>query len=180
MSSPVPGLFTRIVVSASAGDLDLVLARADRFDDHVVEAKGVHHRDDVVDRGREAAERAAPGHAAHVDARVQREFLHADAVAEDGAVGERARWVDGDDARRSCRAAVLCRQRPGQGALARARAAGDADGVRLARVRKERAQVFAAFGALVLHTADDSGERPPVAGEESLDEVVHGYFFTCS
>jgi len=42
---------------SGVGDVDLVLARTDCFDEHDVLAGGVHDGDDVVRGGRETAER---------------------------------------------------------------------------------------------------------------------------
>ena len=71
-------------------------------------------------------------------------------------------------------------ERARERALAGASAAGDADDVRLARVREQRAQVFAALRRLVFDAADDAGERAAVARKETFDEVVHRYFVTFS
>ena len=73
---------------------------------HDVVAGRVHHGDDVVRGGGQPAERAARRHAADEDAGVGGQVLHADAVAEDGAVRERAGRVDGDDAERLAALAV--------------------------------------------------------------------------
>jgi hypothetical protein len=47
-------------------------------------------------------------------------------------------------------------------------------------MRKELAQVLAAFGRLRLHARDDPGQGAPLAVEKPLDEFVHDYLFTCS
>jgi hypothetical protein len=116
--------------------------------------------------------RARRGHRGR-NAGVEGEVLHADAVAEDRAVRERARGVDGDDADGVAAAAVLGGEGAGERAFAGAGAAGNADGVGLAGVRKEGAQVFAPLGGLVFNAADDARERAALTVEEALDEVVH-------
>jgi hypothetical protein len=87
--------------------------------------------DRVQGGARHAAHGAARRHGADVDAGVEAEVRHADAVAEDGAAGERARRVDGDDA--DFRAAVA--DQPGEVGderrLAAAGHAGDADHMRV-------------------------------------------------
>ena len=52
-------------------------------------------------RGRESAERAARGHRADEHAGIERDGLHANAIAEQRAAGERRRRIDGDDADRA-------------------------------------------------------------------------------
>ena len=135
-------------------DLDLVLAGADGLDDHDVDARGVHHGDDVAGRRREAAERAARRHAADEDAGIRGQVLHADAVAEDRAVRERAD-VGSTATMPTVLAAlaVLAGERAGQRALAGAGRPGDADDVRVPAVRVERRERVAAFGVAVLDAA---------------------------
>ncbi|WBL36171.1 hypothetical protein O0235_00690 [Tepidiforma flava] len=156
-----------------AGDFDFVLAGADGLDDDVVEAEGVDDGDDVGDGRCEAAERAAAGHGAHVDAGIHGDVLHADAVAEEGAVGEGAGGIDGDDGDGLAAAAKFGCERAGESALSGAGAAGDADDVGAAGVREEGADVIAAFEGAVFDAGDDAGERAAVAREEALDELVH-------
>jgi len=80
-----------------ARDVDLVLADADRLDDHDVVARGVENVDRFQRAAREAPHRAACGHAAHIDARIACEVAHADPVAEYRSARERARRVDRHD-----------------------------------------------------------------------------------
>ena len=68
MSSPRPGADDDDGRVRGARDVDLVLADADRLDDHDVVARGVEHVDRVERAAREPAERAARGHAADEDA----------------------------------------------------------------------------------------------------------------
>ena len=83
-----------------ADDVDLVLADADGLDDDDVLAGGVEHERGVAGRARQSAEMPARRHAADEHAGVARVRLHADAVAEHRAAGERAGGIDGDDADR--------------------------------------------------------------------------------
>ena len=59
MSSPIPGTSTTVHDVGGARDLDLVLADADRLDDHRVVAGGIHEIDRVRRRPREPAQVAA-------------------------------------------------------------------------------------------------------------------------
>jgi hypothetical protein len=81
-----------------ACNFDFILADADGFDEDHVFAAGFEDEGDVGGREGEAAEGAAGGHAAGVEAGVGDSLLKTDAVAEDGAAGEGAGGVDGDDA----------------------------------------------------------------------------------
>ena len=118
-------------------DVDLVLPDADGLDDDDVEAHGVEHGDHVAGRARQAAEVAARGERADEDAVVGGVALHADAIAEDGAAGERRRRIDGDDADALASFAVVVDERVDDGRLARAGVAGDAEDVGAPGVRIE-------------------------------------------
>src|SRR5204863_10137253 len=75
----------------------------------------------------QAAERAAVGHRADEDAGVEEVLDEADAVAEQGAVGERRRGVDRQDGDGPLGGAAVLDERADERRLARARGAGDAD-----------------------------------------------------
>ena len=95
-----------------ADDVDFVLADADGLDEDDVLAGGVEDQRDFAGGARQAAEVAARRHAADEDAGVGGVRLHAHAIAEDGAAGERAGRIDGDDAdrlRRRCAARAISR-----------------------------------------------------------------------
>ena len=97
-SSPVPGTSVDDRDVGGADDVHFVLADADGLDEDDVLAGGVEHERGVGGRAREAAEVAARRHAADEDAGVGDVRLHADAIAEDRAAGERAGRIDRDDA----------------------------------------------------------------------------------
>ena len=113
------------------------LPDADGLDDHSVEAERVEHVGDLARRRGESAERAARRHRADEDAGVERHALHADAIAEQRAAGERRRRIDGDDADRQPRVAEFAREHRGERALARARRSGDADAPRAPELRMQ-------------------------------------------
>src|SRR5262249_61758654 len=75
----------------------LRLAAANGSDDDTATPRGIEQQRGVGRRPRQAAEMAARRHAADEDSGVARVGLHADAIAEDGAAGERAGGIDGDD-----------------------------------------------------------------------------------
>ena len=75
-------------------DVDLGLADADRLEEDLLLAGGVHQQRGLKRRLRQAAERAAARHRADVDALVEEVVGEPDAVAEQRALRERARGVD--------------------------------------------------------------------------------------
>ena len=80
------------------GHVDVGLAGADRLEQDDVLAGGIE-RVDHAHRGRaQAAQMSAAGERAHEHAVVVERRRHADAVAQDGAAGDRAGRIDGDDA----------------------------------------------------------------------------------
>ena len=90
-----------MVVSASVRDLHLALARADRLDEHQPEAAGVEHGRGVHGRHRQPTRVAAGGHRPDEHAVVRGVLLHPHPVAQDGAAGDGAGRVDGQDRDRS-------------------------------------------------------------------------------
>ena len=97
MPSPDSGTSTSTVAVGHPGDVELRLADAHRLDEDAVEPGGIEQIADFAGGGGEPAERAAAGHGADVDALVQGDGFHADAVAEQGAAGEGAGRVHRDD-----------------------------------------------------------------------------------
>ena len=95
---------------------------------------------DLQRRLGEAAERAAAGHRADEDARVEEVVGEADPVAEQGAAGEGARGVDREHRDLALGLAQLRGQRADQGALADPGRAGEADDPRLAGARVDLAR----------------------------------------
>ena len=107
-SSPRPGHQHHQAHVGGADDLDLVLADADRLDQDHVLARGGEHVSTCPVGGREAAQVAARRHRADEHAGIGRVRLHADAVAEDRAAGERRASGRPPRCRRSCPRARRC------------------------------------------------------------------------
>ena len=159
-----------------AGDVELRLADADRLDQDAVEAGGVEQVGHLARAGGEAAERAAAGHRADVDALVQRDGFHADAVAEQGAAGERAGRVHRDDADAKTGGAVGEDEALDQGGLAGARRAGDPDAAGAAeRAVDPREQPLESRPAVLDHR-DRPRQRGRLAGREVREQKIriHG------
>ena len=116
---------------------------------------GVEHAQRLRRGRRQPAEMAAGGHRADEDALVGGVLLHADAVAEQRAAGERRRRVDGEHARPAAPApAWRDDERGGRRRLADARRAGDADDAAPARRRGELAPSAPDLGRAVLDERD--------------------------
>ena len=80
-------------------DVELGLPDADRLDEDVVHAEGVEQAHDVARRARQAAVRCRASTRLRMKTPgIEEVRLHADAIAEHGAAGERARRIDRDDA----------------------------------------------------------------------------------
>ena len=109
--SPEPGMSTSTTVSAIADHLDLALTRADGLEKDEVLARGVEDEQRLQRRLRETAEMAARAHRADEDAWIEEVVGEADAIAEQRALGERARGIDGDHADRALLSADVADQR---------------------------------------------------------------------
>ena len=157
-----------------AGDLDFILADADGFDEEHVFAAGFEDESDVRGGKGESAERAAGGHGAGVEAGVAGMLAQADAVAEKGAAGEGARWVDGDKANGLVGMAEVLSEAVDEGALAGAGRAGDADAEGVAGMRETGGKQGGGFGRVIFDEGDGAGEGAGVALAEAGDEL--GYF----
>ena len=155
---------------SEAGDFDFVLTDADGFDEDVVAAGGIEQERQFESAAREAAEFAAARHGADEDAGVGVMLLHADAVAEDGAVGERAGGIDGDDADGAGLAAEVGGDLIDKGAFAGAGRAGDAENEGAASVGEQGGDELAGGWCLVFDGGGGAGEGTGVAGEDAVEE----------
>ena len=121
--SPEPGISASTIVSAwsmmsiSACPTPTVSTK------HVLLAGRVHQQHRLERRLRQPAERAAARHRADVDALVEEVLGEPDPVAEQRALGERARGVDRQHADLALARAGVLDERTDQRALADARAA---------------------------------------------------------
>ena len=103
---------------------------------------------------RKPAKAAARSHTADKYALVERQVVHTDAVAQDGAAGKGACGVDGDDADSFPAFAVFLGNLIRHGAFARTRGAGNAKYVGISRMRIERFHDVDSILALVLNRRD--------------------------
>ena len=156
------------------GDLDLDLPDADGLDDHPRLAGGVEHTHGLRRREREAAEMPAGRHRADEHARVGRVVLHAHAVAEDRAAGERARRVDREHADLVAVGADARDEPVGSVDLPAPGRAGDADGVGAARCAGRAAPTAAVAAARRRSRRARSGgrSRPGRRAQRAVDQRV--------
>ena len=98
MPSPMPGASRTTRGVGLGGDLHLRLPDADRLHQDHVAARRVQHPDRLRGGPGQAAQVAAGGHGADVDARVGGVLRHPHPVAEQRAAGERRGRVDGQHA----------------------------------------------------------------------------------
>ena len=87
-SSPMPGTSTTTITCATGRNLHFVLTHADRLDDHVIAARGVHQVRQVRRSAGQPAHGAPRGHRTDENAGVGVVLLHADPVAQDRAAGK--------------------------------------------------------------------------------------------
>ena len=156
----------------AAGDVELRLPHADRFDEDAIETERLEDVGHLFRRRGEAAEGAAGRHRADEHAGIEAHRLHADAVAEQRATGERARRVHRNHRDAEILPAVALHEALGEGALPRSRRSREADATRAtaadAGVRVGE-HVFTA-GAAVLHEADGPGQGGGVAAIERVHQ----------
>ena len=100
--------------------------------------------------------------------------LHADAIAQDRAAGERAGGVDGDDADRFLLGAIVGRQAVHQRALAGARRAGDADAIGASGVGKKLLQELFGLGRTIFDRGHGPRKGPNVAGANLRGPLFDG------
>ena len=153
-----------------ADDVHFVLTDADGLDDDDVFAGRVEHERNVAGRARQAAEMPTGGHAADIHAGVGGVSRHPHAIAKDGATRERAGRIDSNDANSQTSPPDFRRQRIDQRTLARARRTGYADQIRAASTRINLPDQRGGCWCLVLDHRDGACDRPPVAGQNRVDE----------
>ena len=170
--SPEPGIRTSRTVSAiPITSTSLCPAPTVSSSDELL-AGGVEQERSLQRRLGEAAEMAARPHRADEDARVEEVVGEPDPVAQERALGERARRIDRDDADGLLRLAHVPDDRADQRRLADPGRAGDADDVGGARLRVELADELVRERVAVLDEADRTRERPPVAAPDPAGELL--------
>ena len=159
------------------GNIHLRLASADRLDDDQVIARRIQHLDRIGGGPGQATQIAPAGHAADENAPIASQVPHADAVAQDGAAGEGAGRVDGDDAYRhggGLGRALAEMQGEGvdQRALAAAWRPGDADDVGPSGMGVKGGQGGLGFWAIALDEADGPRYRATPARPEPVRQAA--------
>ena len=135
IESPEPGISTSTTRVRVVDHVDLRLADADRLQEHVVAARGVHQQRGLQRRLGEPAERAARRHRADEHAGVQEVLGEPDPVAQQRAAAERRARVDREHRDLAVGLAPVRDERADQRRLAGAGRAGEPDHLRVAGVR---------------------------------------------
>ena len=146
-------------------NIHLGLPDTDSLDKDDVLAECIHDLHCVSRFMREAAKAAARSHAADKNALVERQVVHADAVAQNGAAGKGACGVDGDDADGFPALAVFLGNLVRHGAFARTRRAGNAQYIGMSRMGIERLHNVRRRRAFILDRRDGTREREAVSIE---------------
>src|SRR5919108_1129384 len=154
-------------------DFHFVLPDADGLHDDDVLAHRIENADAVAGRAGQSAELPARRQRADEDAGIERMVLHADAIAEDRAAGERARRIDGDDADGLSGAADVRDEAIDQRALPRAGIAGDADELRAPGLGEDRAQLRFGGGLRVVDEPHETRGGPDVTLQDAVGESTH-------
>src|SRR3954464_11977034 len=157
-----------------AHHVHLVLPHAHRLDEDPVEAGRVEQIDGVAGGAGQPAHGAAGGHRADEDAGIGVEGRHADTVAQQGAAGERAGGIDGQDAHRLPALADAAGETVHERALAGAGGTGDADHPRFSRLAVDPPDQLPLPRPAVLQDRDRPSESARVALEQARNEVVEG------
>ncbi len=155
-----------------ARHFEFVLADADRLNEDHVAAVRVEHANDIACGTRQAAEVTARCQRTDEHVRIKEVTLHANAVTEDGAAAEWARWVDGDDSDLPMLGAERFDDAIDKRAFARAGVAGDSENVRLARRAIERREELDVAVATVVDDAHRASSRSDLPGNHPLAKLV--------
>src|SRR4051812_42109750 len=94
--------------------------------------------------------------------------LHADAVAEDSAACVGACWIDGDNAHRLLRLAILPRKLVNQSALACSGGAGQSYHMRFSAQREQSLQQLNRLCCRIFDRRDGTRDRADVASADAV------------
>lgn len=155
-----------------ADDVHLLLTHANGLDQHDVRPEGVEHVHDPRGRARETAGVPATSHRPDEDALIEETLPHSDAVAEDGAAAERARWIDRDDRDPGRSLAVQTGESIHERRLAATRRARDPDRLRVTGLRVELAHRLGGAGLVVLHDRNETRDRSLVARSRTSEQIA--------
>ena len=150
--------------------LDLALAGADGLDENELLPRGVEHEQRLQRRLREAAEMAASAHRPDEHLGIGEVVGEPDAIAEQGAVRERRRRIDGDDSDGSLLAAHVAHEPGDQRRLSDSRWPRDPDCIRVSRLRIEVTHDVVGEGVTVLDERDRTRQRAFVARAHTFRE----------
>ena len=154
------------------GDLDLALPHADGLvEDHIVPA-GLHRDGGEPRAAREPAQMSPAPHRPDEHARVEEMVREPYAVAQNGALGERARRIYGDNADPPVLLPVQLYELRDDAALADAGRPREADRKGVAGLLVDLRDYFGRLLVFALYLGDHPRQRPPISREQSLYEIV--------
>ena len=110
-------------------------------------------------------------HAANEDALVQGMTRHSDPVAQHGAAGKRAAWVDGNHPDRLAAVANHLDEGVRERALAGSRRAGQTHQVAVAGVQLEFGGQLGRLGITIFRQADGPRQRPDITGKQGAGQT---------
>ena len=155
-------------------DVDLGLADADGLQQHQVAPRRVHEQRGLQRRLAQSAESAAVGHRADEHAGIEEMVGEPDPIAQQRALGERRRGVDGEDGDRAVTLPLELGEGPHQRRLAHAGRPGEANDGGAAGLRVDRADQLPALGVVVLDQRDGARQRAAIPLEQAFSEILVG------
>jgi hypothetical protein len=158
-----------------ADDLDFVLTNTDGLDEDDILSRGIEDQRGVARSSRQPAQVAARCHAADEDVAIPRVRLHADAVAEERAAGERTGRIHGHDADRPALRTNSSRKTIDERALPGPGRAGDTNQVGSPRAREDASDQIGAGRPLVFDERNRARDRLRVPGEHAVGEDRAGH-----
>ena len=160
--------------------LDLALARAHGLEQDELLAGRIEQERRLQRRLGQAAEVPARAHRADEDTRIEEVVREPDPIAEQRAVRERARRIDGDHADRALLGADVADERADQRRLADARRAGDPDHEGRAGLGVELADEGVGDRVAVLDERDGASKRTAIAAAYAGRELLERPTLTCA
>ena len=154
-----------------ASDLYFRLTGTDRLDDHIIETRGVEHRNDIARRSRQAAKMSARGKRANEYARFALHIAHSHPIAEHGPTADGARRIDRNHRDRSPAREQRLAQHIDQRRFPRARRTRDADDARVAARLRQCGRQRQRIVRPILDRRDRTRDCAPVTAADARERV---------
>src|SRR5918999_2927155 len=151
-------------------DLDFALTGSDRLEEHELLPGRVEQEGCLQGGLGQASQVSARPHRADEDLRIEEMVGETDPVAEQRALREGARGIDGNHADGRVPLAYIAKQRADEARLADTRRAGDADDVRPPRLGVELADEVVGERVRALDQRDRTRERATLPGTHAVEQ----------